>query len=71
MVNTYPSELINSLCNNWASAKSVDFKLKILEILNFSSIPIEYFYAIVCQCINQDKIGKKRRPGQLELEQSL
>lgn len=44
---------MRALVTCWSLAfKDVETKLKILELLNFSCLPIEHFYSIMAQSIN-------------------
>ena len=65
LINKYPREIMNGLIKNWASANTVELKIKILEILNMSSIPIEHFYSILSESLNPDRLTKKRKSSNL------
>lgn len=70
MLNKYPSEVMNAMIQAWTSANNVELKIKIIEILNFCSIPIENFYNIMCECVNSERISKKKKSGSLTFEGS-
>ena len=40
LINKYPREIMNGMIKNWTSAHTVEQKIKIVEILNLTSIPI-------------------------------
>lgn len=40
LFNKYPREIMNGMIRNWTSANTVEQKIKIVEILNLTSIPI-------------------------------
>lgn len=52
---------MNSMIQAWSSANTVELKIKIIEILNLTSIPIENFYNIMSECLNSDRIAKKKK----------
>jgi hypothetical protein len=40
------------MIKNWTSAHTVEQKIKIIEMLNLTSIPIENFYNILADSLN-------------------
>ena len=55
----------------WAEAvKDPETKVKLLELLIFSALPIEHFFSMLTDAMAPDRSGKKRKLGTLELEHS-
>jgi hypothetical protein len=53
----------------WSTAsKDVETRLKLLELLVFSGLPVENFYYILSESLNPEKVGRKRRGAVLEAE---
>jgi|JI6StandDraft_1071083.scaffolds.fasta_scaffold1290610_1 hypothetical protein len=58
---------MRALVKCWAdAAKDPDTRKKLLEIILFSALPVEHFYAMLGDAMAPEKTGKKRRPGTLE-----
>jgi hypothetical protein len=71
LLNAYPCETMRSLISCWSnSQKDIENRLKLLEILIFSGIPIEHFYSILCDSVNPEKIGRKRKGANLEVDRA-
>lgn len=60
---------MNAFIKNWASATTVEHKIKIVEILNMTSIPIENFYGILSETLALDH--KKKKNDEFVLYRSL
>ena len=71
LINKYPRQIMNGMIKNWTSAHTVEQKIKIVEILNLTSIPIENFYNILADTLNEDKLHKKRKSIHLLVEQTI
>jgi hypothetical protein len=61
---------MNAMIQAWTMANTVELKIKIIEILNFCSIPIENFYNIMCECVNSERIAKKKKANSLTFDGS-
>ena len=62
LLNTYRNETIRALVKCWAdSVKDPEIKVKLLELLIFSALPIEHFYSMLTEAMAPDRTGKKRK----------
>ena len=59
---------MNGMIQTWTTANSPDLKIKIVEMLNFCSIPIENFYNIMCDYVNSERISKKKKANSLTFD---
>lgn len=66
LLNTYRNETMRALVKCWADAiKDPDTRKKILELLIFSALPVEHFFAMLTDAMAPEKTSKRRRPGTL------
>ena len=61
---------MSSMLQNWITAPNNDTKLKIIEILNMSCLPVETFFNILSEAF-EIKPQKKKKSNQLEFIQSF
>ena len=59
LLNKYPKEIMRAFIKNWATTTTVEHKIKIIEILNMTGIPIENFFTILADTLNLDHKKKK------------
>lgn len=46
----------------WTGAsKDIETRLRLLELLIFSGIPVENFYSVLADSLSPERVGRKRR----------